>query len=112
MPNIPAQAEAHFGVPACGAVLNTINTRLDVGTVAYIFGHGEAKAVLVDPQFLELAEAAVEEMEGPPPILIEVADDQASWPHTGRHMEYEALLASGDPEFSWIMPGMSGRAWR
>ena len=104
LPNIPAQAEAHFGVPACGAVLNTINTRLDVGTVAYIFEHGEAKAVLVDPQFLELAEAAVEEMDGPAPILIEVADDQASWHAPGRHMEYEALLAGGDPEFQWIMP--------
>ncbi|WP_264210087.1 AMP-binding protein [Leisingera thetidis] len=104
LPNIPAQAEAHFGVPACGAVLNTINTRLDVGTVSYIFGHGEAKAVLVDPQFLDLAEAAIEEMEGPAPVLIEVADDQAGWHATGRHMEYEALLASGDPEFQWIMP--------
>lgn len=104
LPNIPAQAEAHFGVPACGAVLNTINTRLDVGTVSYIFDHGGAKAVLVDPQFLELAEAAVEEMDGPAPVLIEVADDQAGWHATGRHTEYEALLASGDPDFQWIMP--------
>ena len=53
IPNLPAQAEAHFGVPACGAVLNTINTRLDVDTVAYIFDHGEAKVVLADPQFME-----------------------------------------------------------
>ena len=48
LPNIPVQAEAHFGVPACGAVLNTINIRLDVDTVAYIFEHGEAKVALVD----------------------------------------------------------------
>ena len=46
IPNLPAQAEAHFGVPACGAVLNTINTRLDVDTVAYIFDHGGAKVAL------------------------------------------------------------------
>ena len=52
LPNIPAQAEAHFGVPAMGAVLNTINFRLDVDTVAYIFGHGGAKPVLVDTQFI------------------------------------------------------------
>ena len=52
LPNIPAQAEAHFGVPACGAVLNTINTRLDVDTIAYILDHGEAKLVLCDPQFI------------------------------------------------------------
>ena len=104
IPNLPAQAEAHFGVPACGAVLNTINTRLDVGTVAYIFDHGEAKAVLVDPQFLELAEAAIEAMEGPAPILIEVADDQAGWPASGKHQTYEELLQGGDPEFDWILP--------
>ncbi len=104
IPNLPAQAEAHFGVPACGAVLNTINTRLDVGTVAYIFEHGEAKAVLVDPQFLELAEAACEAMQGTPPRIIEVADDQAGYHATGRHLEYETLLASGDPEFDWILP--------
>ena len=48
LPNIPAQVEAHFGVPAAGAVLNTINVRLDTDTVAYIFGHGGAKLVLVD----------------------------------------------------------------
>ena len=54
IPNLPAQAEAHFGVPACGAVLNTINTRLDTGTVSYIFAHGGAKIVLVDSQFLSL----------------------------------------------------------
>ena len=58
IPNLPAQAEAHFGVPACGAILNTINVRLDVTTVAYIFDHGEAKVVLADTQFLELTEAA------------------------------------------------------
>ncbi|MBV6638911.1 MAG: AMP-binding protein, partial [Mameliella sp.] len=58
LPNIPAQAEAHFGVPACGAILNAINTRLDVTTVAYILDHGGAKVVLCDPQFLPiLAEA-------------------------------------------------------
>ncbi|MCL4132845.1 UNVERIFIED_CONTAM: hypothetical protein GTU68_033284 [Idotea baltica] len=56
LPNIPAHAEAHFGVPACGAVLNAINTRLDVGTVAYILDHGEARVVLVDTQFIEVVE--------------------------------------------------------
>lgn len=104
IPNLPAQAEAHFGVPACGAVLNTINTRLDVDTVAYIFDHGGAKVVLVDPQFLELVEAAVAKMEGPAPILVEVADDQAGFHATGKHLEYEALLDSGDASFDWTMP--------
>ncbi|WP_299732398.1 AMP-binding protein [uncultured Tateyamaria sp.] len=104
IPNLPAQAEAHFGVPACGAVLNTINTRLDVDTVAYIFDHGGAKVVLVDPQFLDLAEAALSAMEGPKPELIEVADDAAGWPASGRHAVYEEVLAAADPEFDWVMP--------
>ena len=104
IPNLPAQAEAHFGVPACGAVLNTINTRLDVDTVAYIFDHGEAKVVLADPQFMDTVEGAIEAMEGPAPIVIEVADDQASYHASGKYTEYEALLESGDSSFDWIMP--------
>ena len=104
LPNIPAQAEAHFGVPACGAVLNTINTRLESDTIAYILDHGAAKVVLVDPQFLPVVAQAIEDMVGPAPIVIEVADDQAGVHHIGQYMEYEELLASGDPEFRWIMP--------
>ena len=103
LPNIPAQVEAHFGVPACGAVLNTINTRLDVDTVRYIFEHGEAKVALVDTQFLDLAEAACKGLQTPP-VLIETPDAGAGWPATGRHKTYEALLATGDPTFDWIMP--------
>lgn len=104
LPNLPAQAEAHFGVPACGAVLNTINTRLDVGTVAYIFDHGGAKVVLVDTQFVPLAENAIAAMEGPTPVLIEVADAAHGFPATGRHRDYDDLLSAGDPGFGWIMP--------
>ena len=104
LPNIPAQAEAHFGIPACGGVLNTINTRLDTGTIAYIFAHGEAKAVLVDTQFLPSAEAAIAAMDGDGPLIIEVPDAAAGYPATGRYMNYDALLASGDPDFAWLMP--------
>ena len=104
IPNVPAQAEAHFGVPAAGAVLNTINTRLDVGTVAYIFDHGEAKVALVDTQFIDLAEAACAQMDGAPPKIIEVADAAAGFPATGRHLTYEEVLESADETFDWIMP--------
>ena len=104
MPNIPAQVEAHFGVPACAAVLNTINVRLDVDTVAYIFDHGEAKVVLADTQFLSLTEAACEEMKGDAPKIIEVPDAAAGFPASGKYQTYEDLLETGDPDFSWIMP--------
>ncbi len=104
LPNIPAQAEAHFGVPACGAVLNAINTRLDVDTITYILDHGEAKVVLCDPQFLPVVAEAIEQMATTPPQIIEVADDIAGVHAHGHYMEYEELLASGDPDFDWIMP--------
>ena len=104
LPNIPAQAEAHFGVPATGAILNTINTRLDSDTVAYIFDHGQAKMVLVDTQFLPLALASIEKMEGPAPRIIEVCDRQAGFEPTGEYPEYEGFIADGDPNFDWIMP--------
>ncbi len=104
LPNIPAQSEASFAVPACGAVLNTINTRLDVDTVAYIFDHGEAKVALVDSQFLPLAMAAVDLMEGSAPLIIEVPDDQAGVRAMGEQQDYEDFLATGDAGFKWIMP--------
>ncbi|MEM7710003.1 MAG: AMP-binding protein, partial [Pseudomonadota bacterium] len=73
LPNVPAQVEASFGVPACGAVLNTINTRLDVDTVAYILSHGGASVLLVDTAFLDLAEAACATL-GRAPKIVEVPD--------------------------------------
>ena len=104
LPNIPAQAEAHFGVPAAGAVLNTINIRLDVDTIAYIFDHGEAKVVICDSQFLPVCMQAIEKMEGDAPLVVEVPDPQAGVPEIGEQIDYETFLAAGDPEFDWIMP--------
>ncbi len=104
LPNIPAHVEAHFGVPAAGAVLNAINIRLDIATVAYILGHGEARLLLCDTQFLTLAEAALAVMDGPVPDLIEVPDAQAGYPASGRYKTYEDFIAEGDPDTPWQMP--------
>ena len=104
LPNIPAQVEAHFGIPALGALLNTINTRLDVKTVAYIFDHGEAKIVLVDSQFLSLAEDAKKICESSGPEIIEVQDLTSGFTKSGKYLEYEELLKMGDEQFSWVMP--------
>ena len=104
LPNIPAQSEASFAIPACGAVLNTINTRLDPDTVAYILDHGEAKLVLVDSQFLPMVMQAIGLMEGPPPRVIEVPDPQAGVNGFGDQQDYEDFLATGDVDFTWIMP--------
>ncbi len=104
MPNIPAQAVAHYGVPAASAVLNTINTRLDADTVAYILAHGEARMLMVDSQFLPLAKDAIARMEGPAPEIIEVPDESAGYPASGEFTTHAEFMASGDPAFEWLMP--------
>lgn len=104
LPNTLAQVEAHWGVPAIGAILNTINTRLDVSTISYILGHGEAKVVLVDTQFLPVVEQAIAKMDGPAPKVVEVADAPAGFEASGRHVEYEDFIAEGDADFAWVLP--------
>ncbi len=105
LPNIAAQVEAHFGVPACGAVLNTINTRLEAETVTYILSHGGARVLLCDSTLLPLAEDAVSRVGADSaPEIIEVADHQAGNFPGGKYTEYEDLLAGGDPGFRWVMP--------
>jgi fatty-acyl-CoA synthase len=104
LPNVPPQVEAHFGVPAAGAVLCAINIRLDVATVAYILAHSGAKVLICDTAFLPLAEAALAAMDGPAPTLVEAADAPAGLAPTGRHPTYEDLLATGDPAAPWVMP--------
>jgi len=99
-PNTPHMLEAHFGVPLCGAILNTINTRLEPSTVAYILAHAESQLLVVDQELLSLALAALEGMEAPPPLVVisdPDADPSAAAPATGRQrgeiVDYEALLA-------------------
>ena len=58
LPNIPAMVEAHFGVPMLGAVLNTLNTRLDTPSVLFMLGHGEARALIVDTEYADVAQRA------------------------------------------------------
>jgi len=106
LPNIPAMLECHFGVPMAGCVLNTINTRLDAGTVAYILEHGAARLLIVDREFAPLARAALAELASPPPV---VELDDAEAPDAARAdtlgaLDYEALLAEGDPDFAWSPP--------
>jgi fatty-acyl-CoA synthase len=104
-PNTPAALESHFGVPMAGAVLNTINIRLEAPTVAYILGHGEAKVVLADREFAPLVQAALSSLPtAVRPFVIEI-DDPALPPGPGLDaVEYETFLAGGDPAFAWPMP--------
>lgn len=104
LPNVPAMFEAHFGVPLAGCVLNTLNIRLDAEAIAYMLEHGEAQAVLVDPEFAEVIEAAVAGLAHPP-LLIDV--DDALFEGEARRVgevEYEVLLGEGDPEYAYALP--------
>ncbi|WP_206957081.1 acyl-CoA synthetase [Trinickia acidisoli] len=104
LPNTPAMVEAHFGIPMTGAVLNTLNTRLDAGTLAFMLNHGEATAVLVDREFSDLMRSVLPAVERPI-LVIDVDDTQYTGPGERLgEIEYEALLAGGDPEFAWQPP--------
>jgi fatty-acyl-CoA synthase len=102
--NTPEMYEAHFGVPMTGAVLNTINTRLDAATIAFILQHGEAKVLLVDREFSNLAAKALDMIERPP-LLIDIDDPVYDGEGERRGaVEYEAFLSGGDPEYAWRPP--------
>ena len=70
LPNTPPMIEAHFGVPATGAVLNALNTRLDAPTIAFMLDHGEAKVVIVDPEFVATLQAALALRTSSTPLLV------------------------------------------
>ena len=81
LPNVPAMLDAHFGVAMAGAVLNTINTRLDARTIAYILEHGEAKVLLTDREYAGTVGPALERL-GTRPLVIEVDDALYDGPAT------------------------------
>ncbi len=103
LPNLPEMVEVHFGVPMSGAVLNTLNTRLDYATLHFMLQHGEAKVLIIDTEYLDLAnqlKAAI-----PSLIIVGVQDQQAGMPIIPADwLAYETLLAEADPDFVWQMP--------
>jgi len=95
-PNVPAMLEAHYGVPGIGAVLNALNYRLDAAAIAFCLEHGDAKALLVDPEFAPVARQALDRL-GREILVIDIDDAQApDGPGVGS-VAYEALLEEGDP---------------
>ncbi len=103
LPNIPEMVEAHFGIPMAGAVLNTLNTRLDLATLQYMLKHGEAKALIADTEYLPLVMQIREAM--PELLVIGVKDVSVDTPAVpAGWLDYESLLAEGDPAFAWQPP--------
>jgi fatty-acyl-CoA synthase len=102
--NTPEMIECHFGVPMAGAVLNTLNTRLDAEAIAFMLGHGEAKALIADREFSPTIAKALAQA-GRDMLVIDVDDPEYAGPgeRVGR-IDYETFLASGDPDYAWQGP--------
>ena len=108
LPNTPPMVEAHFGIPMAGAVLNALNTRLDAESVAFMLNHGEAKVVIVDPEFSGVMKKALEIVKkdsGREILVIDVEEKEFDVPgELLGTVTYDQLLSEGDPEFPLIVP--------
>ena len=102
--NTPAMLECHYGVPMCGAVLNTLNTRLDAAALAFMLDHGEAKLLIVDREFSSVIGKALA-LAKSKPLVVDYDDPEfdGSGARIGS-VDYEDFLAAGDPAYAWSPP--------
>ncbi len=104
LPNVPPMLDAKFGVPMAGAVLHSINTRLDAANIAFMIDHAETKVLITDTEFSGVVSEALK-MTSRRPVIIDYADPVFTG--LGSRLsdtEYEDFLLTGDPEFAWKMP--------
>jgi fatty-acyl-CoA synthase len=102
--NTPEMFECHFGVPMTGAVLNTMNTRLDAETIAFMLNHGEAKVFIVDREYSAITKKAIE-IAKRDMIVIDVDDTEYTGPgERVGSIDYEAFIAGGNPGHEWQPP--------
>ncbi len=103
LPNIPAMIELHFGPAMLGAVVCTLNTRLDAEAIAFMLDHGEAKVLVTDPEFAATIAKALTLCKARP-LVIDVDDAMFEGGQRVGDIEYEEFIAAGDPEFDWHGP--------
>ena len=103
LPNTPPMYECHFGVAMAGAVLTTLNTRLDAEAIAFMLEHGEARLLITDPEFAPTIAAALELLQKKITV-VDALDAQFPGGKRLGELTYEELLAEGDPEFAWRWP--------
>ena len=101
--NTPEMVELHFGVPMSGGVLNTLNTRLDAETIAFMLQHAEAKVLVTDTEFASIVEAALTQSAAKP-LVIDIADPLGPGGKRLGKEDYESFIAAGDPDFDWKHP--------
>ena len=103
-PNTPPMYEAHFGVPMCGAVLNTLNTRLDGESLAFMLRHGGARLLITDREYAPVVEKALAIMGEAAPPVIDIDDPACQDGKLLGETTYEAFLETGDPGYAWQNP--------
>jgi fatty-acyl-CoA synthase len=103
--NTPPMIEAHYGVAMAGGVLNTINTRLDAGIIAFTLDHGDAKVLITDREYSRVVKEALAACNNKP-LVIDFDDPEyaGAGERLGK-VEYDDFLRGGDPDFDWLMPG-------
>ena len=105
--NTPEIYEAHYGIPMIGAIINTINIRLDVDTISYILEHGEAKVVITDNELSPTMKEVLNKIKTKP-LVIDIDDELANHPEgAGENLgslNYEEFLKTGDENFNWSLP--------
>ncbi|MDI3326343.1 acyl-CoA synthetase [Pontibacterium granulatum] len=102
-PNLPEHFEAHFAVPMCGAVLNSINTRLDAEIVAFILKHAGSKVLITDKEMSKVVKGALELLEEKP-FVIDIDDPHWTDGELIGDTDYEAFIADGDENFEYLLP--------
>ena len=102
-PNTPSMLEAHYAVPMIGAVLNSLNYRLDASTIAFILDHGESKVIITDREFSPVVSEALTFLDRDI-IIIDIDDPLAKGGELIGEKDYEALLEEGDPTYPITMP--------
>jgi fatty-acyl-CoA synthase len=103
--NTPAMLEAHYGVPMTGAVLNTMNTRLDAAIIAFTLDHAETKVLITDREFSPTIREALARAKAKPLVIDYDDPEYAGAGDRLGTIEYEDFIAQGDPDFAWQMPG-------
>ncbi|MFZ1400314.1 MAG: acyl-CoA synthetase [Candidatus Promineifilaceae bacterium] len=101
--NTPEMFEAHFGVPVTGAVLHSLNTRLDAKTIAFMLEHAESKVLITDREASPVIKEALT-MVRERPFVIDIDDPLANGGELIGQSDYEAFIAQGDPNFAWSLP--------
>ena len=102
--NTPAMLECHYGVPMCGGILHSINTRLDPATIAFQLDHAESRILIVDAEYVPVMQQALTKASVQPVLIVY---DDVEYSGDRRKMtafDYETLMQTGDENFAWLIP--------